>query len=71
MDTGQDSCKKVVDRGKNRNRCSIDRSCYCDKECGNRIPDVCEEISDRLKRRTDAVPDVDKEVLGSDAPRRL
>ena len=63
MDIGQDSCEEIIDRGKNRNRCGIDRSRYCGKECGNRIPDVCEKISDRLKCRTNAVPDADKEVF--------
>ena len=63
MDIGQDSCEEIIDRSKDHDRCGIDRSCYCGKECRNRIPDVCEEISDRLKRRTDAVPDADKEVF--------
>ena len=63
MNTGQNSCKEVVDRGKNRNRCGIDCSCYRGKECRNCIPDIREEIRNRLKRRTDAVPDSNEEVF--------
>ena len=60
MDTCQDSSKEIIYKSKNRGCCGIDRSCYRDKERRNCILDIREEISDRLKRRTDAVPDAKK-----------
>ena len=63
MDIGQDSCKKVVDRSKDHDRCGVDRSRYRCKEYGDCIPDIREKVSNCLKSGTNAVPDSNKKIL--------
>ena len=63
MNACQDSCEKVINSRKNRNRSIVNSSYNSRKEGRYRIPGVHKEIGNGLEERANAVPYANEEIL--------